>query len=145
MRLFMLCTAAAVLLLAGCHHDSPVISGSVEVISVDPAFSDAVNRAMIEVHDDLAKWVVEGDKKSDPTYKAGSRTWKQDDNAGATVKCSRGYIEFRTNKDILVRLETVFVADRSLLVLINCDDEQEAMRAHNTAVAKIRSQCADAG
>lgn len=145
MRCLSFCIASGLLVLAGCSHHSPIVSGSVEIISVDPAHSEAVNRAMIEVHDELANWIVDGDKKSDPTYKAGSRIWRKgsgtEANKDGKIECSRGTFEFRTNKDIPVRIETVFVAGRSLTVLINCDDEEETLRVHNVVINKIRSQC----
>ncbi len=146
MRNLSYCFAMGLLALAGCRPGPQVTSHGVGVISVNPAFSEAVNRAMVEVHNELANWIVEGDnKKSDPTYKAGSRTWKEGTGTevkkDAKIHCSRSYIEFRTNKDIHVRIETVFVGDQTLLVLLNCDNQDETIRVHNMVIQKIQSQC----
>jgi hypothetical protein len=145
MRYLSFCAAMGLLFLAGCRPDAPVVSNSVEVISVDPAYSEAVNRAVVDAHRELANWIVDGDKKSDPTYGAGSRVWKTGDGTDAKkdtkMTCSRGFIEFRTAKDVRIRIETVFVADRSLTVLINCDNEEEILRVHKAVLEKIRSQC----
>lgn len=145
MRRLSFCAAMGLLFLGGCRRESPVVSCSPEIISVDSGYSEAVDRAMVEVHRELANWIVDGDKKSDPTYKAGCRVWNtgngKEPGKDDKVECSRGIIEFHTNKDIPVRIETVFVAGRSSLVLLNCDDKDEILRVHNVVFEKIRSQC----
>ena len=119
MRYGMICAVLAMALLAGCRSDAPVESHSEEVITVDPAFERDVGTAMVEVHNDMADWIFNDDgSKSDPTYKAGSRTWKEGKGEDAEITCTRSYMEFDMKDGGPVRIETVYVAGKRIMVLL---------------------------
>ncbi|MBN1126441.1 MAG: hypothetical protein JXA82_15660 [Sedimentisphaerales bacterium] len=142
MKVISSCIVGVLLFMAGCSSDPPVVSHGSEVLSVDPAFAEQVSIALVDVHREMAHWIDNEDNtKSDPSYKAGSRRWKTGTGDNEKITCERSYMEFRTDKDILVRIETVFIPDQTLLVSLDCDDEEETFRLHNMVMEKIRAKC----
>jgi len=96
-------------MFAGCrHHNPPVQSHGLEVITVDPAYDRAVGIAVVQAHSALADWITNANgSKSDPTYKAGSKTIKTGEADQAKPTCTRSHLEFQTKKLGPVRIETV--------------------------------------
>ncbi|MBN1816235.1 MAG: hypothetical protein JW828_02670 [Sedimentisphaerales bacterium] len=141
MKVVSECIVGILIILAGCGSDPPVVSHGTELISVDLSLERQVGIALDEVHREIGKWIINSDNtKSDPTYKAGSRTWSNGPDKNTKVDCFRSYMEFHTDKDIPVRIETVFIRNQSFLVLLNCDDAEETIRLHNVVMEKIRAQ-----
>ena len=142
MRYVILCAVCGLAMLGGCRSDEPVESHSEEVITVDPAYKRDVGTAMVEVHDELADWIMNDDgSKSDPTYKAGSRTWKEGKGEDAENTCTRSYMEFDMKDNGPVRIETVYIAGERIMVLLDTNNKEAAMQLHNVVFKKIRDRC----
>ena len=142
MKYGLICMVCGLVVLTGCRSDPPVESHSVEVITVDPAFERDVDTAMIEIHNEMADWIVNDDgSKSDPTYGAGSRTWKEGTDENAKKTCSRSYLVFETESLGSLRIETVYIAGETITVLLDTDNKEAAMQLHNAVLKKIRDRC----
>ena len=142
MRFGIIYMVCGLVMLTGCSSDPPVESHSPEVITVDPAFDRDVDIAIVEVHNEMADWIVNDDgSKSDPTYKAGSQMWKDGQGKQAETRCVRSYMEFDIKDNGSVRIETVYIAGKTIVVLMESDNKEAVMQLHNVLLKKISDRC----
>jgi len=133
------------LCLLGCRHERPVESYGTEVITVSGDFEREVGISLVEVHRRMANWIQKADgTKSDPTYKAGSRSLKSGNRADEEPRktCSRGYVEFTTADGEPVRIETIAPSGKPVLILLKAEREDTLARLHNLLVEDLQSRCA---
>jgi len=143
MRYTLTSVLCGVALLTGCRHHKPAVqSHGLEVITVDPAHDRAVGIAVVQAHSALADWITNADgSRSDPTYKAGSKTTKTGQGKETKTACTRSHLEFQTKKLGPVRIETIQITDKTIVLLIETQSEEAAAEVHNTLLKELNEKC----
>ncbi len=143
MRYILTSVLCGLALLAGCHHHKPAVqSHGLEVITVAPAHDRAVGIAVVQAHSALADWITNADgSRSDPTYNAGSQTTKTGQGDQTKTACTRAYLEFQTKKLGPVRIETIHIPEKRIVLLIETQSDEAAAEVHNTLLKELTQKC----
>ena len=124
MRIAAACACAFLAVLPGCKPGASKTYSRYgdAVIVTEAQWEREVGIAVVDVHREMANWIVKDDgTKSDPTYKAGSRNWKNSEAA----QCSTSYLAFTTADGHTNTIRTVSIPDRDMVLILceSTDDE----------------------
>jgi hypothetical protein len=96
------------------------------VIVTDAEWEREVGIAAVDVHRAMANWVLKDDgAKGDPTYKAGSRSWRNSEATG----CATSYLEFTTADGHTNVIRTITLPERDIVVVLCESTDAEAATA----------------
>jgi hypothetical protein len=132
MRSISICMCLLLVPISGCQPESSKTYSThgIYIILTDTQWEREVDIAVVETHEKMANWILKDDgTKNDPSYKASSKTWKNNDGD----KCTVSRLEFTSQEGNLNSLETICIPPEDLF-LIYCESSDD------NATIKLRNQ-----
>lgn len=139
MKLILLSICMPLCLLSGCLNTPKEYSThGISFITTHPKWERELGSVAVDVHRKMANWIIDDEgAKSDPTYKASSKSWKTDKNREDALKdCSISSLEFIDADNNTNLIETICIHDKGLL-LIKCisTDDQATIKLRKEVVS----------